>query len=90
VFSKIRSKLGNSFIGGVSGGGALPPAIDEFFWAVGVNVVEGYGLTETSPVISVRPFADPIMGTAGKALRGLEVKIVGENGEILPPGKKVL
>ncbi len=88
VFSKIRSKLGNSFIGGVSGGGALPPAIDEFFWAVGVNVVEGYGLTETSPVISVRPFANPIMGTVGKALRGLEVKIVGENGEILPPGKK--
>ncbi|MEE1000210.1 MAG: long-chain fatty acid--CoA ligase [Treponemataceae bacterium] len=88
VFSKIRAKLGNRFIGGVSGGGALPPAIDEFFWAVGVNVVEGYGLTETSPVVSVRPFADPIMGTVGKVLRGLEVKIVDENGETLPPGKK--
>ena len=88
VFSKIRAKLGNRFIGGVSGGGALPPAIDEFFWAVGVNVVEGYGLTETSPVVSVRPFSKPVMGTVGTALRGLEVKIVGENGEILPPGKK--
>ena len=69
VFSKIRSKLGNRFVGGVSGGGAFPPAIDEFFWAVGVNVVEGYGLTETSPVISVRPFSDPIMGTVGNPLR---------------------
>ena len=88
VFSKIRAKLGNRFIGGVSGGGAFPPAIDEFFWAVGVNVVEGYGLTETSPVVSVRPFSDPIMGTVGKPLRGLEAKIVGENGEILPPGQK--
>lgn len=88
VFSKIRSKLGNRFTGGVSGGGALPPAIDEFFWAVGVNVVEGYGLTETSPVISVRPFSRPVLGTVGTALRGLEVKIVGENGETLPAGQK--
>ena len=88
VFSKIRSKLGNRFVGGVSGGGALPPAIDEFFWAVGVNIVEGYGLTETSPVVSVRPFAKPIMGTVGKPLRGLEAKIVGENGENLPVGQK--
>ncbi|MFI3257243.1 MAG: AMP-binding protein, partial [Spirochaetales bacterium] len=70
IFKKIRAKLGNDFRGGVSGGGALPPAVDEFFWAIGINLVEGYGLTETSPVVSVRPFYDPVFGTIGKPLRG--------------------
>ncbi len=88
VFKKIRAKLGNAFSGGVSGGGALPPAVDQFFWAVGVNIVEGYGLTETAPVVSVRPMSKPVFGTVGKPIRGVEVKITGENGEVLPPGKK--
>ena len=88
VFKKIRMKLGNAFTGGVSGGGALPPAVDQFFWAVGVNIVEGYGLTETAPVVSVRPMKKPVFGTVGSAIRGVEVKIIGEKGEVLPPGKK--
>lgn len=88
VFKKIRAKLGNAFTGGVSGGGALPPAVDQFFWAVGVNIVEGYGLTETAPVVSVRPMNKPVFGTVGTPIRGVEVKIVGEKGEVLPPGKK--
>lgn len=88
VFSKIREKLGNNFHIGVSGGGALPPAIDEFFWTVGVNVVEGYGLTETAPVVAVRPSYKPIFGTVGSAIRHVEIRIVGDNGEMLPAGKK--
>ena len=88
VFSKVRAKLGNRFRGGVSGGGALPPAIDEFFWAAGVNVVEGYGLTETAPIIAVRPFDDPVFRTVGAPIRGVEVKIVDENNNPLPPGQK--
>jgi long-chain acyl-CoA synthetase len=88
VFRKIRAKLGNAFVGGVSGGGALPPKIDEFFWAAGVNVVEGYGLTETAPVVAVRPFKRPVFGTVGKALACCEIKIVGEDGKELPPRKK--
>lgn len=88
VFKKIRAKLGNSFRGGISGGGALPPQIDEFFWAIGVNVVEGYGLTETAPVISVRYLRKPVFGTVGKPLHGLEVRIVDEDGNILPPCTK--
>lgn len=88
VFNKIQSKLGNAFRAGVSGGGALPPAIDEFFLAVGVKIVEGYGLTETSPVISVRPFDRSVFGTVGSPLRGVEVKIVDEDGNTLPAGKK--
>jgi long-chain acyl-CoA synthetase len=88
VFRKIRCKLGTSFRGGVSGGGALPPNIDEFFWAVGINVVEGYGLTETAPVVAVRPFGRPVFGTIGTPISCCEVKIVDEAGKELPPGVK--
>ena len=84
VFKKIRVKLGNAFTGGVSGGGALPPAVDQFYWAVGINIVEGYGLTETAPVVSVRPMKKPVFGTVGKPIRGVDVKITDEKGEILP------
>ncbi len=88
IFKKVRAKLGTGFRGAVSGGGALPPAVDNFFWTVGINLVEGYGLTETSPVVSVRPLRKPIFGTIGKPLDGVEVKIVGEDGKELPPGEK--
>ncbi len=88
IFKKVRAKLGNAFRGAVSGGGALPPAVDNFFWTVGINLVEGYGLTETSPVVSVRPLRKPVFGTIGKPLDGVEVKIVGEDGKELPPGQK--
>ncbi|MDR1748556.1 MAG: AMP-binding protein, partial [Spirochaetaceae bacterium] len=88
VFKKIRIKLGSAFRGGVSGGGALPPQIDDFFWAIGINVVEGYGLTETAPVVSVRPFYRPVFGTVGTPIRGAEVQVMDEEGNILPPGKK--
>jgi long-chain acyl-CoA synthetase len=83
VFTKIRAKLGNSFRAGISGGGALPPAIDEFFWAVGIKVVEGYGLTETAPVVSVRPIAAPIFGTVGSPIRGVQARVVDQNGIVL-------
>ena len=86
VFRKIRAKLGKAFRGGVSGGGALPPNIDEFFWAVGIKIVEGYGLTETAPVVAVRPFGRPVFGTIGTPLSCCEVKIVDDVGKELPPG----
>ncbi|MCR5607077.1 MAG: AMP-binding protein [Treponema sp.] len=88
VFNKIRVLLGKNFRAGISGGGAYPKAIDEFFWAVGINVVEGYGLTETSPVISVRPIPAPIFGTVGSAIRGVNIRVVDDNGNSLPQGKK--
>jgi long-chain acyl-CoA synthetase len=88
VFRKIRAKLGTSFRGGVSGGGALPPNIDEFFWAVGINIVEGYGLTETAPVVAVRPFTRPTFGTIGTPISCCEAKIVDEAGKELPVGVK--
>lgn len=88
VFRKIRVKLGKAFREGVSGGGALPPNIDEFFWAVGIKIVEGYGLTETAPVISVRPQNSPVFGTIGKPLSCCDVRIVDDNGKELPVGVK--
>ena len=87
VFKKIRTKLGTGFRQGVSGGGALPPNIDAFFWAIGVSVTEGYGLTETAPVVSVRPLGRPVFGTIGKPLSCTTVKIVDDDGKELPVGQ---
>jgi long-chain acyl-CoA synthetase len=68
--------LGTDFRVGVAGGGAFPPKIDEFFWAIGVKVVEGYGLTETAPIVSVRPVAAPVFRTIGSPIRGVKARIV--------------
>lgn len=90
VFKKVRAKLGNAFKEGVSGGGALPPGIDEFFWVCGIRILEGYGLTETAPVVAVRPYAKPVFRTVGKQIRGVEIKIVDDDGNECPAGKKGL
>lgn len=76
VFRKIRKMLGTGFRAGVAGGGALPPVVDKFFWAVGIKLVEGYGLTETAPIISVRPIDRPVLGNVGSAVRGISARVV--------------
>ena len=89
VFRKIKAMLGTNFRAGVAGGGSFPKYIDEFFWAIGINLVEGYGLTETAPVVSVRPIAAPIFRTIGSPLRGIEARIVDPvDGFVLPRGKQ--
>jgi len=88
IFRKIKTKLGKRFIAGVSGGGALPGPVDRFFNAIGVLILEGYGLTETAPVLGIRLRKHPVLGTVGPIHRGTDIRIVGEKGEILPPGKK--
>jgi long-chain acyl-CoA synthetase len=90
VFKTVKNKLGGSFVAGISGGGALPPSVDRFFSAIGVLILEGYGLTETAPVIGVRPQDRPVMGTVGPAIDGTELKIVDDRGEKLPAGSKGL
>jgi long-chain acyl-CoA synthetase len=87
VFKKIRAKVGTGWRAGISGGGALPPPIDAFFWAVGVKVVEGYGLTETAPVVAVRPIGAPVFGTIGTPIRRVEVRIVDDRGSGRGVGK---
>jgi len=90
VFKKIKEKLGGRFIAGISGGGALPPAVDRFFSAIGILILEGYGLTETAPLISVRHQDHPKSGTVGPAIEGTLVRIVDELGKDLGWGKKGL
>ena len=88
VFSKIRAMLGKNFRSGIAGGGAYPENIDKFFWAVGVKVCEGYGLTETAPIVCVRPIVDPVMRNVGTPLRGMQVRVVDDDGIILGRCKK--
>jgi long-chain acyl-CoA synthetase len=90
AFKTVKNKLGGRFIAGISGGGALPPAVDRFFSAIGILILEGYGLTETAPLIGVRLQDRPVMGTVGPVIRGAELKIVDELGERLPAGSKGL
>ncbi|TXT42764.1 MAG: Long-chain-fatty-acid--CoA ligase, partial [Spirochaetes bacterium] len=88
IYKKVKAKLGKRFIAGVSGGGALPAAVDRFFNALGVLILEGYGLTETAPVLGIRLRTHPVIGTVGPIHRGTEIRIVGEKGEILGAGQK--
>jgi long-chain acyl-CoA synthetase len=88
VYRKIKAKLGGKFIAGVSGGGALPGNVDRFFGAIGVLIIEGYGLTETAPVLGVRLKSHPVVSTVGPIHRGTELKIVDEKGKLLGPGQK--
>lgn len=86
VYSKIREKLGGRVKAVASGAAALQPRLARFYHAIGVPVYEGYGLTETSPVISVNSFATGVrFGTVGKVLENVEVKIF-HDGEILTKG----
>ena len=90
VFGKIKAKLGGRFQAGISGGGALPSQVDSFFGAVGILLLEGYGLTETAPCIAVRKQSKPRPGCVGQIILETEVKIVDDSGKELPPGHKGL
>jgi long-chain acyl-CoA synthetase len=89
VFSKIRDGLGGRIRYLVSGSAPLPVAIAEFFHGIGLPIIEGYGLTETSPILTVNPPAAPRVGTVGRALPGVELR-VAEDGEILARGPNVM
>ncbi len=89
VFSKIKERTGGRIRYFVSGGGALNKKIGEFFDGVGVSTLEGYGMTETSPVISVTRPEKIIYGTVGRPLDGVMVDIA-DDGEILVKGDLVM
>ncbi len=86
VLEKLRQIVGGSFKGTVSGGGALQPHVDEFFNYIGIPVQEGYGLTETAPVIAVRTTQKLVIGTVGPLYKDTDVRILDLNtGDILYP-----
>ena len=90
VFSKWLEALGGEVKGIISGAAALQPRLGRIFTAAGVNVVEGYGLTETSPVITCNRFEDFYIGTVGYTIPDVQIKIANETGEILTKGPNVM
>ena len=90
VFAKIKKLFGGKFIAGISGGGSLSAHIGRFFNAVGIQVREGYGLTETAPVLSVCKHKKPVHGTVGPLLPGIEFKILDKEMNPVNPGDKGL
>ncbi|KAA9331565.1 long-chain fatty acid--CoA ligase [Hymenobacter busanensis] len=91
IFSKWQEALGGNIRVIVSGGGALQPRLARVFWAADIRVMEGYGLTETSPVIAVGGFEpeNNLIGTVGPIIANTEVKIAAD-GEILTKSESVM
>ncbi|MEX1274736.1 MAG: long-chain fatty acid--CoA ligase [Bacteroidota bacterium] len=89
VYHKLKKRTGGRIRFFVSGGAALPQALGEFFEAMGIIIIEGYGLTETSPVLTANRLDDYKFGTVGKPIPGVEIKIA-EDGEILAKGPNIM
>lgn len=88
VLKKIRAATGGELRGSISGGGALPRHVDEFFNNIGIAVLEGYGMTESAPVIAARTFDKLVIGSVGSLLKEVDVQIRDENSRELPRGSK--
>jgi long-chain acyl-CoA synthetase len=89
VFHKIRERLGGRFVMAVSGGAPLGRDVAEFFWGIGVPIYEGYGLTETSPVLTINSKGGTRLGSVGRAIPGVTLHIAAD-GEVLAKGPNIM
>jgi len=89
VFKKWQEALGGNILVIISGGAALNPRLARIFWGADMPVFEGYGLTETSPVITVNYLGNTKFGTVGPVIKGMEIKIA-EDGEVLARGHAIM
>ncbi|AFM14650.1 AMP-dependent synthetase/ligase [Turneriella parva] len=90
VFAPIHQALGGNVSKSASGGSALPQVVDRFLTAIGIKVLEGYGMTETSALISLRDVQKPVSGTVGRPFPGYKIKLKNDLGAEVPlaPGAK--
>ena len=88
VGGKLKAVMGGRLKGAISGGGMLALHIDRFLHALGVPIIVGYGLTETSPVVTIRLFEDNVLGTIGRAVIETELRVVDASGEPVPVGAR--
>ncbi len=88
LFKKVHSQFGGNIRYFISGGAKLDVEIARDLWALGFTIIEGYGLTETSPIVSFNPPNKIKLGSVGKPIKDVQIKI--ENGEILVKGKNVM